>query len=206
MDISFEPLPLVIGVTGHRDLRERDIPLLKAEVAEVFDRLDQDYANRPSLFERMLRLARGAPSRRVMPIVVLSSLAEGADQLAAEVALERGLRVIAPLPLPVEEYRRDFELYPVRPDALRIFDALIQHPGVQTLFVGYEEGNSPENVHPLGDKRDLQYRRAGAFIARHCNVLIALWDGQSGTGVGGTAEIVGFKRSGIPLDDHQQSN
>jgi hypothetical protein len=207
VDISFEPLPLVIGVTGHHDLRKEDIPALNERLKATFERLEEEYANPPSFLEQTRRRIRPSAidqfkeawRRRpgATPMIVLSSLAEGADQLAAEVALNRGLRVIAPLPLPADEYRRDFEL---RPAALKKFDALIRHPLVQTLFVGYENGSSPDEVRSFGEKRNLQYRRAGAFIARHCDVLIALWDGQPGTGVGGTAEVVGFKLSGIPLD------
>src|SRR5262249_16116288 len=38
-------------------------------------------------------------------------------------------------------------------------------------------------------------------IVRHCNVLIALWNGdESNAAVGGTTEVVRFKREGIPLD------
>jgi hypothetical protein len=201
-DISFEPLPLVIGVAGHRDLREEDIPLLTKELEAIFDRLDRDYANQPSFFEQLRRLLPRAAEKPAgtTPMIVLSALAEGADQLVAQVARDRGLRVIAPLPLPEEEYRRDFELNPVQPDALQKFDAwMAPHTLVQKLFVGYEAGVSRENVR-VPEKRDLQYRRAGAFIARHCDVLIALWDGMDGAATGGTAEIVDFKRHGIPLD------
>lgn len=210
MDISFEPLPLVVGVTGHRDLRDDDIPLLKEKVAAVFDRLEDDYANPPSRPERMLRRIwpqaadKLSQERRkrpgATPMIVLSSLAEGADQLVAQVAIEKGLRVIAPLPLPAEDYRRDFEKTPVRSGALGTFDEWMEpHPGIRKLFVGYEEGSSAEDVREFGEKRNLQYRRAGVFIARHCDVLIALWDGKDGAGTGGTAEIVDFKLHGIPL-------
>src|SRR6267154_4035970 len=42
---------------------------------------------------------------------------------------------------------------------------------------------------------------AGLFIAQHANVLIALWDGDgSAMRPGGPAEVVAFKRRGIPLD------
>jgi hypothetical protein len=209
MDISFEPLPLVIGVTGHRDLREEDLPRLKTEVEAVFDQLEANFLNpQDSLLDRMRlgwirRITRGASDKQpgATPMIVLSSLAEGADQLVAEVAIKRGLRVIAPLPLPEEEYRRDFELAPVHRDALKKFNAVMKpQPAIQKLFVGYEEGSSAQNVRDFGEKRNLQYRRAGAFIARHCDVLIALWDGKDGTGTGGTAEIVDFKLRGIPLD------
>jgi hypothetical protein len=209
VDISFEPLPLVIGVTGHRDLREEDIPLLKEKVAAVFDRLKSDFLNPHDSWLDWMRLGwvrrimRGASDKQsgATPMIVLSSLAEGADQLVAEVAIDRGLRVIAPLPLPDEEYRRDFALTPVHSDAIKNFDAWMKpRSDVQTLFVGYEKGSSAQDVHDFGEKRNLQYRRAGVFIARHCDVLIALWDGKSGAGTGGTAEIIDFKLRGIPLD------
>jgi hypothetical protein len=219
-DVSFEPLPLVIGVTGHRDLRKEDIDQLKKRLHAVFDRLEDDYANPAGFLEETLRrfwpwpgpADRLKASRRrrpgATPMIVLSALAEGADQLVAEVARDRELRVIAPLPLPPEEYCRDFEVDPVKPGALDKFYKWMAHPGVQTLFVGYdkENGVTAENVRfPVrhNRNRELQYRRAGAFIARHCDVLIALWDGKKEEGdatIGGTAEIVDFKRNGIPLN------
>ncbi len=204
MDISFEPLPLVIGVTGHRDLCETDIPRLRMELHAIFRRLDDNYANPPSRLERMQRqFFSGMAARKrpgATPMIVLSALAEGADQLVAQVATERGLRVIAPLPLPPEQYRDDFKDNPVSADALEVFDKLMARSDIQKLFVGYEEGSSPEDVKAEGAKRDLQYRRVGAFITRHCDVLIALWDGKPSEATGGTAEIVDFKRNGIPLD------
>ena len=36
-------LPLVIGVTGHRDLRDQDIPRLEREVAGVLASLRRDF-------------------------------------------------------------------------------------------------------------------------------------------------------------------
>jgi hypothetical protein len=196
--IVFEPLPLVIGITGHVDLRETDIPLLRKEVEAVLERLEREYANPTSRLDRM----PGAPGPRAgaTPMILLSALAEGADQLVVQIALARGLRVIAPLPLPVEAYRRDFEWDPDRPDVLMTFDAWTARPDIRKLFVGYEKGSSPEDVRRFGERRNLQYRRAGAFIARHCDVLIALWDGKTDASTGSAAEIVGFKRSGIPLD------
>jgi hypothetical protein len=76
-------LPLVIGVTGHRDLRDEDVARLEAEVAGVIAGLRRDYLDGDG----------------ETPIIVLSALAEGADRLLARVALARA-RLIAPLPLP----------------------------------------------------------------------------------------------------------
>ncbi|HEY4403702.1 MAG TPA: hypothetical protein VGN55_03535, partial [Xanthobacteraceae bacterium] len=60
-------LPLVIGVTGHRDLREQDVARLEAEVAGIIARLRHDYLEDDG----------------ETPIIVLSALAEGADRLVA---------------------------------------------------------------------------------------------------------------------------
>ena len=46
----------------------------------------------------------------------------------------------------------------------------------------------------------MQYREAGLYIVRHCQILLALWDGdQSDVKTGGTAEIVRRQREGAPL-------
>jgi hypothetical protein len=105
MEIVFEPLPLVIGVTGHRDLRDEDIPLLKTSVKAIFDRLEE-FINPDRPLDRLRRMVSGTAKKNAgaTPMVVLSSLAEGADQLVAQVALEKGLHLVAPLPLPLEEY------------------------------------------------------------------------------------------------------
>jgi hypothetical protein len=61
---------LVIGATGHRDLRDEDVPGLEDAVAAIFDRIRERYPH--------------------TPLVLLSALAEGADRLAARVAVSKG--------------------------------------------------------------------------------------------------------------------
>ena len=46
-----------------------------------------------------------------------------------------------------------------------------------------------------GDKArqmDRSYDVAGRFVVRHCDLLIAIWDGEQGNGRGGTADIVQY--------------
>src|SRR5712692_686158 len=182
MDIPYR-LPLVIGATGHRDLRDEDILELKRAVAGVIERLKRDYL--------------GGDTET--PIIVLSSLAEGADRLIAQVAMDHGAKLIAPLPMPSDEYRHDFE-HGFKPNAAAEFNQLLAH-AADAPVVPYVKGNSLEAVQTHPDKRDLQYREVGIFIVRHCHVLIALWNGdEENTAVGGTTEVVRFKRDGIPLD------
>lgn len=81
-------LPLVIGVSGHRDLPAEAEGPLRERFSEIIKRLRRQH-----------------PS---MPLLVLSGLAAGADILAAEEALELGIAVLGVLPMPQAEYERDF--------------------------------------------------------------------------------------------------
>jgi hypothetical protein len=176
-------VPLVIGVTGHRDLRDEDVPKLEAEVARIIAGLRRDYLKDDG----------------ETPIIVLSALAEGADRLVARVALAQGARLIAPMPLPPAEYRRDFEPG-LKPGNAAEFDELLAH-AIAAPIIPFTRGNSLEAVRTNSRKRAEQYRAVGLFITQHSNVLIAIWDGdESNMAIGGTAEVVKFTREGIPLE------
>src|SRR5580700_7560579 len=74
-------IPIVLGVVGHRDLRsdEETKGKLEDELSRIFQEFEVAYPNSPK--------------------ILLSPLAPGADQLAADVALERPQwSVRAPLP------------------------------------------------------------------------------------------------------------
>ena len=79
-------LPLIIGTAGHRDLREDDLPRLRAAVASALTTLRRQYLD----------------NDRQTPMVVLSAFAEGADQLIAAEALKLGATLVAALPLPLD--------------------------------------------------------------------------------------------------------
>jgi hypothetical protein len=184
--IVMEPLPdrlpLVIGVTGHRDLRDQDLPQLEERVTDIITRLRHEYLGRD----------------HETPVIILSALAEGADRLVARVALAQGARLIAPLPLPLDEYRRDFEPG-LKPGNGEEFERLLAQ-AMAAPVVPFAPGISLETVRADRKKRAVQYRAVGLFIAQHCHVLLALWDGdETNVAVGGTAEVVAFKRDGIPL-------
>lgn len=154
-------IPIVIGVTGHRDLRERDIPTLRALVYAELQKLKDTYSH--------------------SQLTMLNSLAAGADLLCAEVAMEVGVALIVPLPMPVEEYRRDFE----DADLIRL-DAALQK--ARDVFIAPVTEHYPEPV-----SREFLYRQASRYVALHSHVLLALWDGFPAKPDGcGTAEAVGF--------------
>lgn len=165
------PLPIVVGVTGHRDLRSQDVEPLAARVRGVMRDL----------------LTRHPHS----PVIVLTPLAEGADRLVARVGLELGLRLIVPLPFAKELYEEDFE----GPSLAEFRSLLAQAEGWFELPLA--EGVSVKGVAAREDDRTEQYAAVGVFVAQHSHVLLALWDGAAGA-FGGTGSIVGFRLRGAP--------
>ena len=156
-------IPIVIGVTGHRDLRQQDIPILRRMVRAELEKLKNGYPH--------------------SELVMLNSLASGADSLCAEEALPLGFRLVCPLPLPVEEYRKDFD-----EAEIRVFERLLS--SAENVFVA-------PDLEPERPDRDFRYRQAGLFVASHCHGLLSLWDGSVAKPDGcGTAEIVAFKLDG----------
>ena len=157
---------LVVGVTGHRNLRPADVPRLQEQVREFLCALQRRFVG--------------------LPVSVLSSLAEGSDQLVAQVALSMGLRVLAPLPMVPELFREDF----VEPGAREQFDRQLQQ--VDVLQLPVSPGNDVDAIAQPGPARDVQYARAGIFISSHCHILLALWDGEPSALLGGTAQVVEY--------------
>ena len=155
-----ERIPLTIGVSGHRAIRPEDWSALTAGVKRELEQLQKRYPH--------------------SPLVMLNSLAEGADQLCAQAALELGIPFIAALPLDAAEYEKDFA-----GDALERFRALKER--AEQVFVA----PATEAVPPKPD-RDFFYRQAGIYVSAHCHVLLALWDGGPGKAGCGTAEAVEF--------------
>lgn len=78
----------MVGVTGHRAIREQDRAAIVASVRTELEKL-RSFCPHSSL-------------------VMLSSLAEGGDLLCADAAEELGIPLIAALPRAREDYERDF--------------------------------------------------------------------------------------------------
>ena len=130
------------------------------------------------------------------PFVVLSSLAEGADRLVARVAMEElSAELIAVLPMPQNEYERDFLIEESKAE----FRSFLS----RACFVkeaSIPEGDACDASRALeGEQRNRQYARAGAIVADHAQVLFAIWDGKPARGRGGTGDQVAwFERGDAP--------
>jgi hypothetical protein len=169
---SHRPLPLVIGITGHRDLREQDRPVLSESLRTIFRELREQYPHTPFL--------------------LITALAEGADRLAAEIALEFDSEMIVPLPFRRELYEADFETAQSRAE----FDSLLDRTNYW-FELPLMEGFAEEDILEYGRPRDMHYAQCGAYIALRSQILIALWNGEFSKLVGGTAHVVQFKLEGV---------
>jgi hypothetical protein len=142
---------VVIGVTGHRFLAEQN--KLRISVEQALDRIHSAFPD--------------------AELVVISPLAEGADRLVAEVSLDRGAKLIAPLPLPKDEYMTDFET-----------------AGSKEQFTGLLERAAEVIELPVTETRNEAYEQVGMYVLDNSDVLMAIYDGQPAQGKGGTADIV----------------
>jgi hypothetical protein len=108
------------------------------------------------------------------PLTLITSLAIGADQLGARLALNRGAAIKAILPF--EDIERTFS----EPD-LAAYHRLIKHASVEILCTA-------------GTDEDA-YLAAGKRVVELSDLLIAIWDGESAKGRGGTADVVSYALS-----------
>ncbi len=133
-----------LAVTGHRSLPDDTRPLEKA--------------------------IEGILEARTFD-VVWSMLAEGADRLVSDVALQLGIAIAAVLPF--DDYELDFE-------------GASRHKFENQLNQCREVVRLSRPRSPNG------YLDAGKEIVDRAGVLIAVWDGKKAEGAGGTAQIVSY--------------
>ncbi|MFU8896110.1 MAG: hypothetical protein ACNA8J_06960 [Gammaproteobacteria bacterium] len=159
-------MPLVIGVTGHRNLVADEVPALRRRVREFLAALQ---AQHPDL-----------------PLVVMSPLAEGADRMVAEEARALGLPLIAPLPFSAELYEQDFSTA----ESVAAFRELCA--SAEVIEMPLLPGDTPASIAEHGARRDAYYARLGIYLCAHCHILLAVWDGKDSDQLGGTAQVIRF--------------
>lgn len=158
------PFRVRVGVTGHR--RIPDDPALGDQVRRA-----------------LARIRELAPGRTPIRLAVVSPLAEGADQLVAEIVLEENpdASLEALLPLSEPEYLRRFESEESRP----AFRELASRASTVT-------GPGPTDLPP-----EQAYEQVGRNVVDSADIVLALWDGQDARGPGGTASIVAYARERV---------
>ena len=164
--------PLVIGITSHRNIPAREVEPIRRRVREFFARLQTEFPH--------------------LPLVLVSALAEGGDQWAAEEALAAHVRLVAALPMTRAEYARDF----TDAAALARFESLCDAAQVIEATDAGDIASGARSAEPVGEERDLHYARAGVYVSDHCHILLAIWDGKASRLMGGTAQIANYHLTG----------
>ena len=165
-------MPLVVAVTGHRDLVPAEVPRIRERVREFLRELQHRYADRA--------------------VGVMSALAEGADQLVAEEALAIGIALTVTLPMPKGLYLEDFATEEARARFERLCAA-----AVDVFELPITPGNTVESIASPGPNRSRQYAQVGVFMCAHCHVLLALWDGKESDQLGGTSQVIRFHHDDV---------
>jgi len=150
---------LAIGFTGHRAL-------------------DDEAKCRKSIFE-FLELQKKSTSALVYGV---SSVAAGGDLLFAESCIQLALPLFVLLPLPAEEFRKDFDEI-----------TWSRAEQVMTQAVSVEVAGSDRT-------RAECYYECGIETVHRSSMLLALWNGGPSQGLGGTEDVVSFaKEVGKPV-------
>jgi hypothetical protein len=163
------PFVFSVGITGHRvdALPAGTLASLAGQLEAIFALLERTAL---ALLERERDCFTPDPPR----LRLVSPLADGADQIAAQVALDLGWELQAVLPFDRQYYRSTL----ANDEARETFDTLLKRSNCVLELPG-EQGDQPEG-----------YAMAGRATVAHCDLLIALWDGLKARGRGGTGEVV----------------
>jgi len=145
--------PFRIGVTGHRDLGdEATAAFVAGQCKAILQKALAEHGE----------------------VLALSALAEGADTLFAEAALELGVPLEAVTPF--EGYIEDFE-----GRARERYERLLAQTRVEHRL-------------PHAERSDEAYLAVGLWVVDHCDLLVVVWNGQPATGKGGTDDVVDYAR------------
>jgi hypothetical protein len=165
-DSTKNNISMIVGITGHRDIFVEDEAELRRLISDQLQALQREFSN--------------------TPLLLLSGLAEGADRLVVQVAIELDIAFSAVLPMPQEEYCNDFETVESKQEFTQLLKSA---KWVETL---------PSSANSNTSTRNDCYEHLGVYLARYSHVLMALWDGDSTEKAGGTSQVVRYFLSGIP--------
>jgi hypothetical protein len=144
-----------VGITGHQHLDD------------------------PEAWPWVAGVLRAELARVATPLVGVTSLAVGADQLFARLVLERDGTIHAVLPF--ADIERSFS-----PDQVPAYLELAKQATVEVL----ETPGTDEDA----------YLAAGQRVVDLSDIVLAVWNGNPAKGKGGTADVVAYAiRRGVPL-------
>jgi len=143
---------LNIAISGHRRIHNDEN--LRISIQNVLQKIIEEHPN--------------------SQIILYSALAEGADQLAAAEALKfPSVTLIVPLPLPENEYFKDF----------------LSMEGKETYRNLSKQAKTVVDL-PLQKEHAIAYEYLNDYLVEQCDLFIVLWDGLDGNSKEGTTAVV----------------
>ena len=195
-------LALAVGVIGHRPNRlpagQEKLTAIASEITAVLTALGREVVATHNKYAEYF-------SGQQPSIAVISALAEGADRLGAHavIGLQQtarqdiavGFHLDVPLPFSVDVYKEDFKTEESKSE----FDSLLGQARSVLVLPG-ERGrqHDPQGGSTLQENRS--YEDTGLTLLNQSDLVLAVWDGEAGSGRGGTKDLLDVAaRSGTPI-------
>jgi len=153
-------IPLIVGLIGHRKLPAQELEGIVAEFDEF--------------------VAGLLGSLQHTPIILLTSLAEGADRIALSSRFRDSLTICAVLPFQLEDYRNDFQ----DTESLQDFEESLK---------SVDQYVEPFSRDAMSAQRNLDYRECANWISERSNILVAVWNGKYNDEPGGTSDTINYR-------------
>ena len=153
-----------IGITGHRNLKEVCMPYYRSIVYKMLTSLKEKHDE----------------------LLIYSALAEGADRLVVEVARELNIEYFAVLPMPKDIYMANYD------EVSKITYNILFDNATSIVKIPLIGSNTLISISNDLEAKNLQYEAAGHYLSDHCDILMALWDGEYLQLKGGTSEVVKY--------------
>ena len=175
---------LRVAVTGHRPRPDRpmDVDKIRAACAATFADLGACLA----------KLTTPAFDNAQPTLALVSPLAEGADQIAANGFFEAELdarvarRLEVVLPFGLDDYAATFD----SAEAARMMRVRLAQASAVMVLADWTPPLAADPTPMAAYWRDRRYGTLGSVLLDQSDVLIAIWDGQPGRGRGGAADVV----------------
>jgi hypothetical protein len=172
-------LALSIGVVGHRLNRIPEQARL-----EVMVRIRDVLKQLSNAADAALEHHQAFFADHCATVTLVSGLAEGADRMAAQAAIEQDLALTAIVPFTVDSYEQDFEEQSSRAEYREL-----TRKATKVLALCGDRKRKPR-----------AYEIAGLTLIDNSDIILAIWDGRTSAGRGGTTELIECAaRSGLPI-------
>ena len=175
---------IYIGITGNRDISEKQIIFIKKRIEEFLNNFkkDNEFSN----------------------IIVLTPLADGVDRIIANSIIENfsNIKILVPLPFCESIYKNTFgkglKINNIsQAESIKEYESLIykikKHNKSDDIFINLEfnkENYLNQNIDQQRKIRNEQYALLGEYLIEKSDNLIAVYDENREIKKGSTLEIV----------------